>query len=500
MSTKLHDITPHISLMPKLGQSGYSAPQAIAELVDNSIDARIEGDLLSVNIKIDRNVISISDNGLGMNEKQLVKALTLGHSEKKNKLGEFGLGLKTACTSLGGYFEVITSPEGNGQEYKIIYNQEDWLMKKNWDIPVNSAKTDKNAHFTIIKITKLYTHRPQLAEILKKDLERRFAPYIKRGDVSIKINGKECKPGSPNLIEDSKKEFKVEIKEYPCKGKKIYGWYGLLKEGSQKGLYGFSTYRRGRMITTYDKIAIGEHPTISRIIGEIYLDFVPVSHNKKEFIKESNEYILIEKYLKEEFKDLIKQARSKAVQDKITKNVINEIEIWKEKISEAIIRSPEFKYYTSPIDQKTGMIVDESEQEKEALLEKREKSGDNTGTVESKDTDIKRIPKKVHEDKKKIIRVKGKSFEFEHKFASLGQDSAWKEYDFDRKKKKIVIFTNTDFPAYSATKDTIFYAVLHIAEAIAEIMVKEAGEEVGNMQEIKEAILKVASNLKMQIE
>jgi len=36
------DITPDKTLFPKLGSSGYSIPQALAELIDNSIDARVE--------------------------------------------------------------------------------------------------------------------------------------------------------------------------------------------------------------------------------------------------------------------------------------------------------------------------------------------------------------------------------------------------------------------------------------------------------------------------
>jgi hypothetical protein len=50
-----------------------------------------------------------------------------------------------------------------------------------------------------------------------------------------------------------------------------------------------------------------------------------------------------------------------------------------------------------------------------------------------------------------------------------------------------------------ATKDKIFYAVLHIAEAISEIMISEVGEEIGKIQEIKEIILKSACELKEQI-
>ena len=70
INIKTFDITPDISLMPKLGKAGYSSPQAIAKLVDNSIDARIDNQLLEINIKIDKNTISIADNGFGMNEEE----------------------------------------------------------------------------------------------------------------------------------------------------------------------------------------------------------------------------------------------------------------------------------------------------------------------------------------------------------------------------------------------------------------------------------------------
>jgi len=499
MSLETFDITPDITLMPKLGNSGYSLPQAIAELVDNSVDARIDGKLLEVNILIDKNSIIVSDNGKGMNKKSLVNALTLAHSEKKGQLGEFGLGLKTSCNSMGESFEIITTPNKDSQQYKVVFDQKEWLNgKRKWEIDVESTKSDSDQHFTIVKITKLFRHWPQLPEVLKKDLERRFTPFINRGLVNIKVNHKKCKPTEHELIDGSKKDFKIEINEGVLKGQTISGWYGLLKEGSNKGLYGFHTYRRGRMITTYDKIAIGEHPTISRIIGEINLDFLKPTHNKREFVKDE-EYYAAENYLKDEFKELLKEARRASGQDKITKNVINELEVWQDKISQAIMESPELKSYTAQIDSKTGMTKDEDGIEEEVSSERRD-SGSKSGTAISKDTDIERMPKKKNENRKKVIKIKGKKFEFDHEFASLGADSSWKDYEFNKEKRSLMIYTNTDFPAYVVTKDPIFYAVLHIAESISEVMVNEVGEEIGNIQEIKESILKIASNLKSQLD
>ena len=96
IKTKEINILPDRSLMPKIGQTGYSVSQAISELVDNSIDAREDGIALTVEIYLDdkKNTIEVSDNGFGMNEQTAANSIKLAHSGKQNKLGEFGLGLE----------------------------------------------------------------------------------------------------------------------------------------------------------------------------------------------------------------------------------------------------------------------------------------------------------------------------------------------------------------------------------------------------------------------
>ena len=44
------DVTPHRSIMLKLGQSGYSLSEALAELIDNSIDASLPEKKLNIDI------------------------------------------------------------------------------------------------------------------------------------------------------------------------------------------------------------------------------------------------------------------------------------------------------------------------------------------------------------------------------------------------------------------------------------------------------------------
>jgi len=98
-STKKYiDISPHRSILTKISQTGYSIQEAISELIDNAIDARITNEKLDVSIDITHDSVTINDNGKGMTEEQAVKAIRLGFSEKKGQLGEFGLGLKTSTS------------------------------------------------------------------------------------------------------------------------------------------------------------------------------------------------------------------------------------------------------------------------------------------------------------------------------------------------------------------------------------------------------------------
>src|SRR5689334_10058715 len=125
------DITPDVSLLAKVGQSGHSVADAVAELVDNSLDARV-GRKVKVDIRYDARDgwIEIRDNGRGMTRTQLSDALVLGFSEKgEGKIGRFGLGLKTACTSLGSRFEIRTRPVAAKVEWIAEYDEEEFLRK-----------------------------------------------------------------------------------------------------------------------------------------------------------------------------------------------------------------------------------------------------------------------------------------------------------------------------------------------------------------------------------
>lgn len=88
-------------LIMSLRNMGYDFAQAVADVVDNSIEA--DASLVAIDIEFDGDDswVRIADNGKGMNAEQLREAMRYGaeRNYSENDLGKFGLGLKTASMS-----------------------------------------------------------------------------------------------------------------------------------------------------------------------------------------------------------------------------------------------------------------------------------------------------------------------------------------------------------------------------------------------------------------
>lgn len=88
-------------LMESLRDIGYELPTAIADLVDNSIDAAATRIDITVTFDAQDSWIRISDNGTGMTAARMNDAMRYGSDTDYSSasLGKFGLGLKTASLS-----------------------------------------------------------------------------------------------------------------------------------------------------------------------------------------------------------------------------------------------------------------------------------------------------------------------------------------------------------------------------------------------------------------
>jgi hypothetical protein len=103
-------------LMASLRDIGYDAPAAVADLVDNSIDADARNIDLTLEAGGSDSWIRVADDGTGMSGRRLEEAMRYGSSRAygEEDLGAFGLGMKTASLSQCRRLTVATrrSPQG----------------------------------------------------------------------------------------------------------------------------------------------------------------------------------------------------------------------------------------------------------------------------------------------------------------------------------------------------------------------------------------------------
>jgi len=91
---------------------GYSFEVAVADLIDNSIDARAKNVLVRlINTSAGHLDLAIWDDGVGMSEKTLKEAMRFGAdvSQELERLGKFGLGLKLASLSQAREVRVVST-------------------------------------------------------------------------------------------------------------------------------------------------------------------------------------------------------------------------------------------------------------------------------------------------------------------------------------------------------------------------------------------------------
>lgn len=88
-------------LIRSLRDMGYEFAAAVADLIDNSIEARANTVRVDVEWNGEDSYVMICDNGIGMSASQLREALRFGAERDYDTedLGKFGLGLKTASLS-----------------------------------------------------------------------------------------------------------------------------------------------------------------------------------------------------------------------------------------------------------------------------------------------------------------------------------------------------------------------------------------------------------------
>lgn len=122
-----------------LRDTGYESSDALEDIVDNSIAAGATEILIRVWMNLaGEPLVTVSDNGQGMDEAGLINAMTYGSAARQNRasLGKFGLGLKTASTAMCRQFSVVTRGGDGGPanaatwDLDFVQERNQWLLQR----------------------------------------------------------------------------------------------------------------------------------------------------------------------------------------------------------------------------------------------------------------------------------------------------------------------------------------------------------------------------------
>lgn len=123
--------------MESLRDIGYELPAAVADLVDNSIDADATEVDVTATFAGEESWIRIADNGDGMETARMNEAMRYGTDREYDdaELGKFGLGLKTASLSQCRRLTVATRTNPNRREIEIRRWDLDHVMEEDvWEL------------------------------------------------------------------------------------------------------------------------------------------------------------------------------------------------------------------------------------------------------------------------------------------------------------------------------------------------------------------------------
>jgi hypothetical protein len=160
------------NLINSLRSMGYQLETAIADIVDNCIAA--SGTEIDIKFKWNNSkcAISILDNGFGMNENELIQALTfasknISQERGSNDLGRFGLGLKSASLSQARVLEVYSKKKEVISSFSWNLNE---IEKANDGLWILSQ-----CEIPLSKQSDIFSH-PNGTLVLWKDIDGIFSP------------------------------------------------------------------------------------------------------------------------------------------------------------------------------------------------------------------------------------------------------------------------------------------------------------------------------------
>ncbi len=306
---KTYSTTPDPTMLEDIGAGSYTVPEALAELAANSFDARVDENKIRIDVYLSPEKISILDNGRGMDEEALADAMILGvkmdliRPRQKPRKGLYGLGMKTACASLGRSYTITTKDVETGIVSRLSVDLEQWSSRAGdktfkWEITPSILDNDESGILenmesgTLIEVTKLKDKTSVQGPVSQK-LGHTYKPHLTTGDL-IFVNGTQVPLQDFRLEPNSRVEINQRV-NIPESGSEIQitGWAGLDSKTHNDGVYGLNLYRNGQLIESWYKGWFRAHLMTSRVVGELHLDDLSTNFHKKGFDAQTPEWKII---------------------------------------------------------------------------------------------------------------------------------------------------------------------------------------------------------------
>jgi hypothetical protein len=295
-------------------------------------------------------LLTIEDNAEGMSYETLNKSLKAGFSGNNpvDKMGLFGMGFNISTARLGNRTEVITTTKESDEFLKVTIDFQELEGKGHFLAPVERIpkKADEaHKHGTKVTITKLRTDHIK-ALYQRKKITRKigkiYGRIIREKEIKLSYDGHTCKPFNhciwskqrngqaqagavPAVIEidevlgkrkycstcwvwlsdhDTECPSCNAVTGVTTRERRVKGWIGIQRY-FHADHYGIDLIRNGRVITELDKsffswlnddedleleYPVDGHQRLGRIVGELEIDFVKVTHQKDAFDKNTQDW------------------------------------------------------------------------------------------------------------------------------------------------------------------------------------------------------------------
>jgi len=281
MAEEIELVAPMGMMLETLSyKNGMSVTAALAELIDNSLDAFAQAIDIQYLKKLCR--FEIRDNGRGTEDVHAIVTPYVHRVHESTASGRFGIGGTVAqlyLTNAAGkaIVQSITSSTVSDitADYAKRPNGRVFAVK-------DSKPNDGQPTGTRIRLSNVRDLNPQNFAAVTRELSWRFAPALRNGvHIRLDVDGKasEWEPYSPPAM-TLRRSFKVEVGNMTVKG-----FCGLVKPGEPNFVKGFAVAYGHRFLGKFSD-PIPDDVDLGRIYGEIVLprEWPNISDHKDSFI------------------------------------------------------------------------------------------------------------------------------------------------------------------------------------------------------------------------